>query len=760
MKTHSLKLGFLVLFLTTISSNTLLAFTAVTDGDWTDPNTWGGIAPSGNVSNQDIIIPSGIDVNLNTNVTFSGLLNNFTVDGTLTTTTNNQLSIQLGTFSGSGDIDIQRIVFDGILTTYTHTGDLVVNTFVNMGSLLIMTSQVMVSDTLYLDGGTLTLNTGANLIVNTNSIIVRNDGSLATTGGVFNSDDTYNVRYIGGAKTTGIEINSLNLQNADISLDNNTTILTMGSNLQVDGNLQLNTGILSVGDNDLEIYGNMNIQSGAALRTIATSNLTIQTTNTLNSGLLFTDGSSVDQFSIDFTGSTGSVELESPLSVAGELQLHNGTLSIESGAILTMNAGSLVQVINGELESNGGTFVGTAAYDVEYIGDTTVATGEEITGSGLNNVKVNITTGEVIMGNDVSIAGELQLSSGKLDLNANNLVLNGTLDQTTPIIGDMNSDLHLNITSLGNDTIYFDGSDQNLQQLVVDVTTGNIVLGSMLHIHDELTLNSGSIILINDDLIIEQNADITGYSDTRYIITPGNGKLQMHVALSSPYLVFPIGTETSYSPASIQQVTGTGVAAGNFMVKAFNGVYTGGTEYAGFNSAMDARVVNRTWLIESDLDTINMNVKLGWMASSEVNGFDRTNAFISHYSDSVWDTQASGSAVSALNSTYEIARTGITSLSPFVVAEEDAALSIDEETALLNINVYPNPCTDVMNISYANSTTQHYTYQVNDLAGRTYNLTNNGNNQIDVSMLSAGVYLLNMTNLETNKVIVRQFIKQ
>ena len=196
------------------------------------------------------------------------------------------------------------------------------------------------------------------------------------------------------------------------------------------------------------------------------------------------------------------------------------------------------------------------------------------------------------------------------------------------------------------------------------------------------------------------------------------------------------------------------------MVKAFNGVFTGGTEYAGFNSAMDARVVNRTWLIESDTDTINMNVKLGWMATSEVNGFDRTNAFISHYSDSVWDTQASGSAVSALNSTYEIARTGITSLSPFVVAEEDAALSVDEETALLNINVYPNPCIDVLNISYANSTTQHYTYQVNDLAGRTYDLTNNGNNQIDVSVLSAGVYLLNMTNLETNKVIVRQFIKQ
>ncbi len=757
MKTHSLKLGFFVLILTTLSSNTLMAFTAVTNGDWTNPLTWGGIAPSGNVSNEDIIIPSGIDVNMNTNVTFSGLLNNFTVDGTLTTSTNSQLSIELGTFSGTGDVDIQRILFDGILTNYTHTGDLMVNTLVNMGSALIITSQVTISDTLNLDSGTLTLNTGANLLVNANSIIVRNDGSLATTGGVFNSGGTYHVRYIGGTKTTGIEINSLNLQNANISLDDNTTILTMGSDLQVDGNLQLTTGILSVEANDLEIHGNMNIQTGAALTTIATSNLTIQTANTLNSGLVFTAGSSINQFSIDFTGSTGSVELESPLSVAGELQLHNGTLSIESGASLTMNAGSLVQVISGNLAGNGGTFVGTAAYDVEYIGSSTVPTGEEITGSGLNDVKVNITAGEVIMGNDVTIGGELELSSGKLNLNANNLVLNGTLDQTTPIIGDMNSDLNLNITTSGNDTLYFDVSNQNLQQLVVDVT-GNIVLGSVLHIHDELTLTSGNIMLMNHNLIMVENADITGYSETRYIMTPADGKLQMHIALASPYVVFPIGTETSYSPASIQQ--GTGAAAGNFMVKAFNGVYVGGTEYAGFNSAVGATVVDRTWLVESDAGTFNMNLKLGWMATSEVNGFDRTNAFISHYWNSDWDAPASTSAVAGMNNTYEIARTGITSLSPFTVAEEYTELSVDEETALSNINLYPNPCTDVMNVSYANSTSQKYMHQVTDLAGRSYDVVNNGNNQMDVSVLSKGLYLLKMTNLETNEVTVKQFIKK
>jgi hypothetical protein len=153
-----------------------------------------------------------------------------------------------------------------------------------------------------------------------------------------------------------------------------------------------------------------------------------------------------------------------------------------------------------------------------------------------------------------------------------------------------------------------------------------------------------------------------------------------------------------------------------------------------------------------------MNLKLGWMAASEVNGFDRNNAYIAHYTSGNWDMHASGSAVSGANSTYEIDRTGLTSLSPFTVADENSQLSVDEETALLNINLYPNPCIDGLNISYDSN--EQFTYQVTDAAGRVYAAADKGNNQLDVSGLSSGVYLLKMTNVENNKVAVRQFIKK
>lgn len=758
MRTTLLRSGFLLLILTALSSGRLLAFTAVTSGNWTDAATWGGTAPSGSVSNDDIIIPSGIEVNMDTDVSFSGLLNNFTVDGTLTSSTNSALTIDLGTFGGSGDIDIQRIAFTGVLVSFSFSGDLMVNTFANMGSILAITSQVTITDSLYLDDGSFTLNTGSNLMLEADAKVVRNDGSLATSGGVFNSGGAYHVHYIGGSKTTGIEINSVNMENTDITLDDNMAVLTLGSDLIIQGDLKLNTGILNVGANDLEIHGNLDIQSGAMFTTTASSNLRIETSNALNSGLMFTSGSSVDQFSIDYTGSSGNVMLESSLDIAGELQLHNGTVSIESGSVLTMNAGSLVQVMNGKLESNGGTFVGTASYDVEYIGDSTISTGVEITGSGLNDLEVNITQGEVVLEDDATVEGELQLTSGMLNLNANNLIVNGTLEQdfASPIVGNADSDLHLNITSVANDTLYLDGSAPDLEQLLVNITGGgDLVLGSVLHIHDELTMTSGSVVLMNNDLIIEQNADITGYSETRYIETPNMGMLQMHIAASSPYTVFPVGTSSNYSPASIQQASGA--AAGNFMVKVFNGVYTGGTENSGFNSASSGSVVNRTWLVESDASSIDMNLKLGWMATSEVNGFDRNNAYITHYTGGAWDSQTSTSAVSGANSTYEITRTGLTSLSPFAVADEDAELIVDENE-LLTINLYPNPCTDVMNISYEGA--NEYSYQVTDVAGRIYDVADNGSNQMDVSALSSGTYLLKITNTQTNKLSVRQFIKK
>ncbi len=757
MKTHLLKIGFLVGLLFIVSNNQLRAFTAVVSGNWSSAATWGGVAPGPNVTAQDIIIPNGITVTLDMDVTFSGLINTFTVDGTLNSSATYSLTLVQGTMAGTGTVDIHRLEY-GLLLTSSFTGTLTLNVLENNAALLQLGAVGTVSDSLVLESGTLTLAAGANLAVQTNSTIYRNDGSLTIGGGIFNSSANYNVVYVGASKTSGIELNSLTLQNIYIQLTDNTQTVSLGTNLRVNNTLTLTMGHLDISGYDLELYGNMVVSGGAMFESDNTSNIVIQSSSAINSGFTFAAGSSVDNITVDHTGA-GNVKLNSAIDIAGELRLNDGTFNLETGSTIVMLGGSLVHVEDGDLFGNGGSFNGTANYDVEYMGSTHTS-GLELSGSGLTDVTINMSSGtnEVSLGGDITANGHLDLVTGKLNMNGNNFTLNGTFDQqsTATIIGNVNSELAMNISAILDDTIYFDNSNQGLDMLTVNVSGGgDLVLGSQLQIHDELSMLAGRLDIGDNNLSIEQGASITGYSDVRYIVTSGVGRLRMYINSGGAYQVYPVGTDVNYSPASIQQLAGG--TSGDFMVNTFAGVYTQGT--TGFNSAQFESVVDRTWLVESETGlTINMKLKLGWVVASEVNGYDQANTYITHYMGT-WDTYASGAATVGLNNTFEIERTGITSLSPFAVIDNNANLGFEDESEASAINLYPNPCTEMINVSNTNITDQ-YNYEIMDVSGKTFGVINNGSNQFDVSGLQNGFYFLRMTNLSTNKSVVKEFIKK
>src|ERR1044072_2199466 len=69
----------------------VFAFTAVTSGLWSNAATWGGVGPGSTVTAQDIIIPTGITVDMDVNVVFNGEVNSFSVNGTLMSTGNHDL---------------------------------------------------------------------------------------------------------------------------------------------------------------------------------------------------------------------------------------------------------------------------------------------------------------------------------------------------------------------------------------------------------------------------------------------------------------------------------------------------------------------------------------------------------------------------------------------------------------------------------------------------------------------------------------------
>lgn len=751
----------LVAFMTTTAS----AFTAVMSGSWSDAATWGGVGPGTTVSNQDVNIPAGLTVTLDEQVSFSGLLNSFTVDGTLNASSNNSITMSSGSFAGSGTVNIDRLTFTSVLTTMSFSGTLTLQHFHNSGALLTLAAVTQVSDSLDLDAGSISIGSGGNLEMLSNSTIRVNDGSMSIGGGVFNSSNDYNVQYAGSSKTTGIELNTTTLQAMYLDLSDNTQSVTLGSNVVINGTVHMNTGMLDLGGKQLTLNGDLVASSsGSVFVGTATSTLTVNGNMPMTDGLAFSTGSTIGDMVINHSGS--NVHLLTNLSVSGTLRLMSDTLVVESGQNLAMNAGSTIHIEGGALALNTATVSGTA-YNVEYMGNMSANSGPEITTSGINNLTVDVASSSntVKLNDDVTVGGQLALHNGKLDLNGHRVIANGTLDLSSDAMfkGSSSSDLELNLTATSNDTLYFSqsGSDNMLHDLVMNSgASSTLYLGTDMKIGNELNMMNGKLDINDHDLMMQSSASITGYDDTKYIVTSGSGKLQMNVNSGSTYVTFPVGAAAGYSPASIQQ-SGAGTS-GNFMVSAMPGVYTNGT--TGFNSASTGSMVNRTWNVSAAGGVVvNANLKFAWTSASEVNGFDRNVAYATRYNGSMWDMQSYSAATSGPSSTYEMERMANTSLGQFAVVDSAASVALgvaDVQAQPVNILLYPNPATETIYIQVP-KTDDVVMYELIDITGRTIYSAMNKNtiSTFDVSNLNAGYYFIKATDMSNRLVTTKRFIK-
>jgi hypothetical protein len=752
----SLKIGIAMAIVFAVSITQVKAFTATASGNWSSSVTWGGVAPGASVSNQDIIIPAGITVNLDMNVVFAGLLNSFAVNGTLSNTNNYSLTMGQGTLSGAGTVDIHMLQFTSLLSSITFTGQLSAESFRNAGATLSLSGIVNVSDTLDLKSGTIALNLGANFTPQANSTIKIDSGSISINGGVFNSGVAYNVMYVGSSKSAGVEMNTVSLGNLYLRLNSNTQVLTSTNNLVVNGLLNITRGTLNISGGELAIRGNLILSNGTALQSNATSGLTIDGATSLTSGLMFTAGSQLQNLTVD-NSTAADVRLLSAITVVGGVNLVDGTLSMESGSSLNLGTNAMLHVEGGALALNGGTFDGGTAYNVEYTGMNNT-TGIELSDAGLHNVTLALASGasEILMGSDVTLTGAMNMTGGKWNLNGHHLTLQGTFAQAsvTKFVGNSASMLSLEMAAASMDTLYFDLSNQTLQSLRLDLPVGSIItLGSDLWLNQDLTLTGGKLDIANHNLVMQSTASIVGATDLNYVATSGTGKLEMTVNSGSTFVTFPIGTLTSYSPAMIQQAASG--STGIFLASTQSGFLAQGT--SGFNYATTGTVVNRTWLIEAASGVaVNMNLKLGWTASAEVNGFNRAQAYVSHFTNLAWDGSAAASATAGANGTFEVMRSGLVSLSPFAVADTALALSAPELLVPAGFSLYPNPAQNELHVAFAGDH-KGICLDVLDLTGKV--LLHSTTHDLDVSMLPSGCYLLKASDNVSNHVSVKRFVK-
>lgn len=556
----------------------------------------------------------------------------------------------------------------------------------------------------------------------------------AVASGNFNSSATW-----AGGMAPGNNVNGdiISIPSGiTVNLTQDETFSGVLTILNVDGSLTSNTNTaLVLNTGNITGGGSINVDSMAMGFT---------------SGFLYTGSITAQRMSS--TGAT--IATSATITVTNSLYLTSGILSMLSGN-LSLNSNATIIVSGGSMTTNGGTANLTNTYNVRYTGNTDIMSGLELSGSGLSGIEV--ATNSVMLSSDMNVNGMLTLTSGMLKLNNRNLTFGSNGDfsatGTGSIYSTNGSDLMLSSNNSFNGGLRFATGGNTVNNLMVNMGNASSTarLAGSLNVNGMLTLQSGRLDIDTNQLALMNATTITGGSNNSYVVTRGNGRLGMNLAAGSSAM-YHVGTTSHYAPAMLTANNGNN--SGMLSVGVNDSVRANGT--TGSALSYSDKMVNSTWHVTSATTTnINLNLKVMWSSAMEVNGFNRNNAYVSHYTNGNWDTYTSASATAEANSMYSMSRDGITSLSPFAVydANPTAIPTVVNNGA---VSVYPNPANGTLYFTAPNQKVTNVA--IYSAAGQLIKTVALSGNAIAVNDLAAGVYYASFSGTET--VSVQKFVKQ
>jgi hypothetical protein len=564
--------------------------------------------------------------------------------------------------------------------------------------------------------------------------------------------DSMSTALVSGITYTGtITANALTTLATNFS---SAATVTVNNSLYVmAGLLNITAGSLTLGNNSTIVIDGGTISVGGTGSIGLTSNYDVVYEGSSSSAGVELSGTGLQDVTVNL--SSGSVTLTSDVSLDGTLTLTSGNLILNNND-LTFEANADISAMGtGTINSSAGSNI-TINTTAGFSGDLNFGTGNNT----VNNITINLgsSSANVDLGSDLIINGTLTLGNGTLTLNSNDLsfAVNGNVAVTGTgmLVSTSNSNITITSNNSFTGALSFSNTGNTVGNLTINMgnNTSSVNLGTDLNIAGTLTLTSGKLNVWDNDLMINAGATVSGGSNNSYVITTGGGTLTMNLVANGAQ-TFYVGTSANYSPAMISANTGS--VASDISVSLSDTVYSSGT--TGADLTLDRSLVNATWFITSSASTgLDLDLQLMWSAAMEVNGFDRTQAYISHYINGNWDVMATSSATTS-GSLYVLNRNNVTSLSPFTVADVNSALKVNNTLANANaeVSVYPNPAVDVVNFTAPGKVTGVTIY---DVSGRKVSSATATGNSFSVSELTPGYYNVHFTGADFNA--VQHFIKK
>lgn len=305
-------------------------------------------------------------------------------------------------------------------------------------------------------------------------------------------------------------------------------------------------------------------------------------------------------------------------------------------------------------------------------------------GAQVLNIRPNaqfVTTGPVSV--VVSGPGASLATGSTIKIANGTLTLKSTLTGAGSFSSAGTGDLKLQLTNANGNigTLNLANGSNTLRSLTVDLTGTNspsITLGNALNISSNISFTNGFMNLGNNDLTIGSAATLSGGSTTSFVVTNGSGRLVnqgIGATGKTGLVIYPVGVNnTSYTPVALMNAGTTD----DFSVGVLDNVYTHYVNDVPSTVPLTTNVVDRTWLVsEGTAGGSNATLYVQWNAAEELSGFDRSNCFLSHYSNSTnfWYPGPTGAASGS--NPYTQSMTGIVSFSPFGVGTNPSPLPLE-----------------------------------------------------------------------------------
>ncbi|RYD56583.1 MAG: T9SS type A sorting domain-containing protein [Sphingobacteriales bacterium] len=320
-------------------------YTAIASGWYTTGTIWqGSLVPSININADTVIIPAGITVKLNQDLTLTGpgLLR---VNGTLSSdTAETDAILNSGSLEGTGTIDVDSIELD-MMTGFDFAGTTKARKFATRGTIVNSGATFDIAEAIYARAGSFLIPAGSMNIANDVWVIFMGGMIDFSSFSNINTLGRFNARYHSrtGNLSTGTELSETSLKDIEVFVPTGASVV-LNSDMTARGSFKIRAGILDLNGYSLTIGtdGYVAADNRGYISANPPSSIIVNGTNSSLNTINFTAaGNTVKNLVINMTNSFSSFSVGAELNVDDTLFLQMGRLLMNNNELI-MAPGSVV----------------------------------------------------------------------------------------------------------------------------------------------------------------------------------------------------------------------------------------------------------------------------------------------------------------------------------------------------------------------------------------------------------------------------------